>query len=359
MQEETSLRTKILNDIVKQFDKFSNFSLEKCNECENILKSMSHLPIVRINYNPISGFTAGYKNFAENNSSLMHIYHHRMNVMLLPYLNSLNFQQICNKEFSFFTFSYDPLNIFPSQLSKFFDSVPFIYPTRPIGNYNNIISIPDYYSLTPEFGNMIDLIKQSSIERPFHLRKQCAGFRGSQTGSNRRYDMNSFTSIPRLKLVMMSYDHPNYIDARFINHTNQVYNSPNGKEYTEFMDKTFGKTNFVPFHEMTQYRYNISMDGNGGTWQRPAHIMFTGSVPLFQRNYDNYFTPYLQENVNYISFKEDLSDLIPKIEYLNNNPDFAKAIAHNAVNFADQVLTPEFIRTYILKLFKSLSEKFV
>ena len=81
--------------------------------------------------------------------------------------------------------------------------------------------------------------------------------------------------------------------------------------------------------ELASYRYHVDLGGNGGTtWTGTIDklampgLLFHHSTPMM----DSYFGS-LKAGEHYVAIKEDLSDLIEKIEYYENNLQEAEKIA--------------------------------
>jgi len=64
-------------------------------------------------------------------------------------------------------------------------------------------------------------------------------------------------------------------------------------------------------------------------------------VLLVDRPYKEYFFEHLKEWEHYIPVKRNLSDLMPKIVWCFKNPEKAKEIAANALEFSKTHLTRE------------------
>ena len=78
-------------------------------------------------------------------------------------------------------------------------------------------------------------------------------------------------------------------------------------------------------------------------------ILFWLKRPIFivKRPYLEYFFQYLQNGRNCIFIKEDLSDLIEKIQYLEKNPDIYIQITKETSEFANRYLTKDFALNYL------------
>lgn len=357
--KNNELAQKVLTDLKKKINSFEFFSKDACNSFEHFLINSKEIaqqcPIARIDYKKNTGFTVGYHTEICDPRSIWFVY--RIEQTFIPFLNSLSFKS--DTSFSFFV-PFKDAAYCPPEMAAFFSKVPFLKCDKKTSDNNNnkVILIPDFFCLRKDFEKDIADIYSSNVQRPFFERLDTAAFRGALSGG--RGSMENFNKIPRLNLLMLSHKHPNYIDAR----STEAYSfyaekSESGNNFIEFMQKTFGDPSpFTPFYEMTKYRYNISLDGWVSAWRRPLQIMFTGSVPLFQTNYETYFSPYLIENIHYVSFKSDMSDILKKIDWLRANPEQAFFIAKEAEKIAFTIMTPYFHKEFMHLLLTLIAQKF-
>lgn len=345
-----SISDRIFADAEAHISSFEPFSIEACDEFEKFIRDKGIRHFLRINYEPESGF------YTVNSLGSTHPRVSLFQRDFIPYLNTTGF--IFNKNFSFFI-PLEDKGIFP-EIESFLNKIPLCCPDRPVEGISKWIIIPDHYVQQKSYADMLMLIKSERDKFPFFEREDRLGFRGSQTGPNSaHYDADSFGKLPRLNLVMLSHTHPDDVDARFLNYDCQLKPTEKGQQYKRFMLENFGPPpSHTPFYQMVKYRYNASLDGNVGAWQRPHQIMFTGSIPFFHYVYANYFTPYLQENVHYVAVRPDMSDVIEKINSLRANPRLALSIIQNASDFAEEVLTPEFIKFYMRFLLERIAAQF-
>jgi len=183
-----------------------------------------------------------------------------------------------------------------------------------------------------------------------------AKFRGSQTGGF--YNMNSVktNNLPRLKGIHLALEYPTLLDIKFIN-SYDIQNT-GGQEYIDYMTNKFGNpAKFEPMYEFNKNRYLICFDGNEAPpYFRSEAIMVSGSVPLIQTNYIKYWSIFLEDGINYIKIKDDLSNLIDTVNYLNDNIEIAEEIAKNAKDLAKELLMPDFIDEYFLYVFNSITD---
>lgn len=243
--------------------------------------------------------------------------------LLIDFLNQhLKKRLKDQKSFSFFMPLGDDSSI-PETLMEHLKDCPVLMTDMSKAFYQaheEFFLFPDFYLLSSDFSKKIKKIEANKCS--FESKKDIAFWRGSQTGGS--YDMETKDQFIRYRLVDFSLKNPTYVDAKFVNHTCQVANSESGKTYTKFMDDRFKddtRPSFVKLKDQVLYKYIVCVDGNVGAWESPIHIMASHSIPLYNTEFIQFFTPYLEENTHFISIQSDLSDLKEKIDYLRTNPN--------------------------------------
>lgn len=121
-----------------------------------------------------------------------------------------------------------------------------------------------------------------------------------------------------------------------------------------------GKTipsKFISLVDHTKYKYLIDVQGRGYSG-RVKMLLFTGR-PLFlvERKWIEYFYEDLKPYIHYIPVKEDLSDLIEKLDWAENHYKEAKQIGQNAQYYAINNLKRIDAIMYLSKKLEMLSNK--
>ena len=154
----------------------------------------------------------------------------------------------------------------------------------------------------------------------------------------------------RLKLVKLSQENPDLINASIT-------------AYFFFRDEEakLGKSPHVPFFDFFNYKYQLCIDGTVAAYRLP-YLLAGGSLVFKQdsKYYEHYYKD-LRPWQHYVPIKEDLSDLVEKIEWARNNDEKARKIAENARQFAITYLLPDHVLCYhaafLSKWSKLLSNK--
>ena len=111
------------------------------------------------------------------------------------------------------------------------------------------------------------------------------------------------------------------------------------------VESTFDKK--IPIYEMARYKYLIDVRGLGWTDRVKSLLMLGRPLLLEDRPNVEWYMKYLTPMENYVPIREDLSDLIDKINYLDRNPDAYNRIVEGARDFVDKYLMPEPVLKYL------------
>ena len=181
---------------------------------------------------------------------------------------------------------------------------------------------PDPYSITwPEGGidDVFDVCKNIAI-------KSCEVYT-----DNRAFWIGANTHQSRSTLMNISRIHPDKVHA--IMHQTVNNNLKNDSDFV------YDHNVFVSLQDHTKYKYLIDMPGAG--WSARVKYLMFSRRPLFIINRLNWdwATWDLEEWKHFIPVKSDVSDLIEKIEWAENNPLEAKKIADQAFEFISKRLT--------------------
>ncbi len=191
----------------------------------------------------------------------------------------------------------------------------------------NVILLPADYAINDVLKNIYQDLAQTNI--PWPDKKNMVAWRGAPSDGS--YRLENFSSLPRLKLVMLSMMYPEAIDAKFV----KAKSSP---IIDMLKNLNINSANSITPKEMLQYKYLASIDGHAATFTRVPWIMYSGSVLLMQTKWQQWFSTALIPYVHFVPLKEDLSDIFLQLHWLKNNDEQAYLITQNARDFVSNCI---------------------
>lgn len=157
----------------------------------------------------------------------------------------------------------------------------------------------------------------------------------------------SRTSEERDPLILLSRSNFNIIDARYTK--NQAWRSIKDTLNEE-------PAPIVTFEEHCKYKYLINVRGVAASF-RFKHLFLCKSVVFnVESSQIEFFYHALKPWIHYVPIKHDLSDLMDKFHFLEENPMIAQEIATRGYQFIRQSLTNEHVTAYWEKLVSRYSQ---
>lgn len=187
-------------------------------------------------------------------------------------------------------------------------------------------------------------------------KKNIAVFRGSSTGEGVTIDDNQ-----RLKLVYISNQNDNnkYIDAG-ITRWNIRPKKLFGKKYLQTLeiDKLpFTLSNKLDPKEQSAYKYIIHVDGHVSAFRLSYTLSMNSVVLLVESDWKAWYSNLIKPYIHYIPIKKDMSDLLDKIIWCQNNDLECKNITSNALEFYNKYLQKDGIFDYFQQLLINLKKQ--
>jgi hypothetical protein len=187
-----------------------------------------------------------------------------------------------------------------------------------------------------------------------------AVFRGASTGQGTTVDTNV-----RLRLANMNKD-SDLLDVgittwnmrpRIVGRTPPEENFPYGRGVLDTIsqrDLDFGLVNHLTPKQQAKYRYIINVNGHVCAF-RLSYEFSSGSVVLLaDSEYKLWFSDRIEPFEHYVPVKADLSDLIEKIKWCEDNLEEAQRIADNALLFYNTHLTKKGVFDYLTDLLSQM-----
>ncbi|HUD01664.1 MAG TPA: glycosyl transferase family 90 [Rhabdochlamydiaceae bacterium] len=209
-----------------------------------------------------------------------------------------------------------------------------------------LILFPDWYALKgfePERTEVLE----GNLLYPWESKLPILFFRGGDSGIK---DPSRWVNYPRPRLMELSVQHPDLIDAKF--------NYLHHRQYWSYASKRGYLGDFVPIRENGRYKYEMDIDGNCAATPRLPLLMHSNSV-ILKNTTDSmlWFYPTLKAYVHYIPVAEDLSDIFTQLEWAKTHDDQCRKISENARQLAAEIFSPESIYLYFYRLLKEYSKK--
>jgi DNA-directed RNA polymerase II subunit RPB2 len=179
---------------------------------------------------------------------------------------------------------------------------------------------------------------------PWNDKIQKAVFRGNPTGCG----TSSKTNM-RIRLAEMMSTNTKYLDVGLIKTSNNMprFDPIDGLGLIQVNATPVDK---IDMQEQGKYKYIIHIDGNVDAY-RLLKTMLLGSVILkVEGKYNLWVEHLLQDGIHFVSVKEDLSDLIEKIEWCMSHDEECKVIADNGVKIASKILNKDYIDDSFIKI---------
>lgn len=196
-----------------------------------------------------------------------------------------------------------------------------------------LIALPDFDALYEQY-QVLSKRDLTQYEPSWSEKKSQLIWRGSTAQASLDGELMRLDNIHRFSRVILcelSNQFPELIDAKFTFFAQGGENIPSLQPY---------KGKKLSYRKLIDYKYQLLIDGNVSPYSNSGWKFFINSL-LFKPDshwvqwYFNALVPY----EHYIPVRQDLSDLVEKIEWAKNNDDKARAIAKNCRNFALSHLT--------------------
>lgn len=203
------------------------------------------------------------------------------------------------------------------------------------------IPLPTFDELRYVWGK--EQLKIEEVNLKWTTKKNIAIFRGSATGCGFTVNRN-----PRLKAAWLSQKYPKFINAGITAAVQKLkIEEVDRVGYVDMKKLNLKFSNFVSMEQQSNYKYILHLDGNVAAY-RLSKSMLLGSVILIQESGTRlWFQHMLVPYVHYIPIKNNLSDLIDKIKWCQNNDEKCEEIAKNGKDFAEKILTEKACFDYI------------
>ena len=197
------------------------------------------------------------------------------------------------------------------------------------------------------WNNMMTEIDKMAAISPWESKFPILFWRGTTSGFYASgSEQRQLGAFPRGRLVQLSLEYPDLINARFATFLNPD------------LHKDFPKSSFISVPHHLYYKYQITMDGSTATYPGYQWRLYSGCLNFKQDSLDTmWFYGALKPYVHYVPVQRNMEDLVEKVEWAMANDEKAKQIAENARTFAKGNLLPEHMLLYGYKVLSKYVSK--
>jgi len=213
---------------------------------------------------------------------------------------------------------------------------------------SSLILMPDFKALTG-YPTLRKQIEKGNQKWPWQDKITKAFWRGSTTGG--WLTLFNWDQIARVKLAILAQSHPKKVDARITKVVQCDLEIPQLISEKGLLGKMISQQDHL------KYKYLIDVDGNSCSFERYFWALLSNCLVLKQMTPNiQWYYGALKPYEHFIPVKEDLSDLLEKIEWAQTHDQEAKQIAENATRFVKNELAVEDILVYMTHLLREYAK---
>lgn len=201
----------------------------------------------------------------------------------------------------------------------------FVFAKDASDDYEkDLILLPDWMNLV-NFSKNVPAMREGSRKYPWDMKKTILFWRGSEAGDSLHF---------RQKLVALSKQYPEMIDAQYSN-----------------------AKNFVQPIDHLNYKYLISVDGVRATWTRLVWHLYSNSLTFkHQSNQMQWYYNAVKPQVHYVPV-EDETSLLQAIDWAEKHPQDVQLIIKQSTDFVENNLMLEDMYHYIAVVLQEYTKK--
>lgn len=259
--------------------------------------------------------------------------------MIIPHLYALN-ELVTIPDIDFLFTSHDGI---PSHL-------PVFCVTKYILEGDGVIVMPDMFGLKGFEPDKTEML-EGNQRYPWDCKIEIAFYRGADfCNIETSQDISKWLDHPRPKLVALSSQYPNLIDAKF----RSLYAKCHEQQAIElgFMG------NHVSIKDHPRYKYLMNVEAGCANTPRLALLLHSNSV-VFKNTTNSilWFYLALKPYQHFIPVREDLSDLLDQLKWAKDHDEECRKISENARQLASEILSHEAVYLYLYRLLEAYSNK--
>lgn len=211
---------------------------------------------------------------------------------------------------------------------------------------------PDNHALKKRQPNVHNM-RSGSRRFPWWKKDSKLFWRGA--GSDGIYRLNTWESLPRAKLVLLSQKMPHSINAGFT----KLPQTESDQDAVAILNIVGGTVKPISPYDHLAYKYLMDIDGNSNGWERCFWALLSNSVLFKQKSpYSQWFYKALKPWIHYVPIKRDLSDLKERVTWAQEHDLEAYQIACNGRALGQEIFERKAIFSYIQRLLTKYAERF-
>lgn len=236
----------------------------------------------------------------------------------------------------------------------YWSPVPQFHWVRSEGHWG--IPFPSPYHLRSHGeGKLGDERKHRRFHVPWEKKIAKAFFRGALSAPD-YFSHLDLDGIPRVRLLNIAKQHPELFDVAMTSVDNEMMKQLS-QERQESLLQRFGRTGMVDLERtLPKYRYVLCISAVLSSW-RVVELLRSGSVLLLQDDMTRevmyeWLTPW----EHYVPVRKTLSDLVQKLQWLEEHQEQARIIAENALDFFERRIRRQDTYCYLWQVLRALAD---
>jgi hypothetical protein len=340
-EDDVELKSWAINQIDNDLSLFKKTKFKEL-DIEDAYKNLSNIDgNIILRFQIIDGnLYSNYNDLDKTNAEIA-----EANNILHRFLGNLIKHHGFNKNVEFIVSVSEKLNI-PSDYNL---KAPIIVPFKnPQDSFASCMLIaPDRFNIS-EWPRLYSDILGANSKYPWNRKIEKAFWRGSSTGGV--YTRENWQDFPRVKLVELSIENPNLLDAKFTALAQHDY-------IAEIISEKFPLAIAVSQSDHVKYKIQVSIDPNSTSLSGFLWRLLSSSLVLRQKsNNAQWFYPLLHEGQHYIAIEHDMSDLLDKVKWALEHDEEAKNIAFAGSELIKNEITPDHLYLYWGRLLSEYSK---
>ncbi|CAE7806475.1 POGLUT2, partial [Symbiodinium necroappetens] len=236
----------------------------------------------------------------------------------------------------------------------YWSPIPQFHWVRSAGHWT--IPLPNPYHLRAHAQHLLgDFPQHRDHHMPWAKKIPKIYWRG-QLSAPDHFLKEDMGTLPRVRLMKLAKDFPDLFDVGITSVDREMYRTIGKAGAKQLVKQLGGEARYEKLRKiMPRYRYLINVAAVLSAW-RLAEMLATGSLILMQDSADRevileWLTPW----VHYVPISQGLSDLVPKVKWLEDHQEEAEAIARRGFEHFSQRVRRHDTLCYLWQAFQAVA----